>query len=203
MLYALILSSMLGQGQVSTSPTEHELEHHDVLAPIQVIPTRTLRKNIIGIEAGWNSLTGIGLLYTRNIVPHFALDLSAGVAARGGQFGVRGRYNLLTNALTPFVGLGVMYGTGWPDPIDRKDRNSDAVKYSVKIDRSPMAQGVVGLSWQNRHGLSIMGMLGWNQLLRRSNAKITAGVATKSDQDFVKAVVSSGPAAAVNIGYAF
>lgn len=203
MLYALILSSMLGQGQVSTAPTEAEIEHHDVLAPIQVIPTRTLRKNILSAELGWNSLTGFGLVYTRNIVPHFALDASAGIAARGGQFGLRGRYNLLTNALTPFIGLGVMYGTGWPDPIDRKIKDSDVVAYSFKVDRSPMAQGSVGLSWQNRQGLSLMGMLGWNQLLRADNVKVVSGVATETNRNNLKALLSSGPAVAVNIGYAF
>lgn len=82
---------MLGQGQVSTSPSEQEIEHHDVLAPIQVIPTRTLRKTIIG--------------------------------------------------------------AGWPDAIDVKHKNSDDVKYSFRVDRSPIGQGVIGLAWQNRQGL--------------------------------------------------
>lgn len=203
MLYALILSSMLSQGQVSAAPTELEMEHHDVLGPIQVIPTRTLRKNIISAEAGFNGLSDLGLLYTRNVVPHFAFDLGAGVARRGGEFGVRGRYNLLTNTLTPFIGLGVMYGTGLPDPIDFKKRDSDEVKYSAKIDRSPMVQGTVGLSWQNRQGFSLMGMLGWTQLLRARNVKVISGDANDSERDRLKVVFSSAPTVALNIGYAF
>ena len=212
MLYALILSSLLGQGQVSTSPSEAEVEHHDVLAPIQVIPTRTLRKNILGLELGWNSLTGLGLLYSRNIVPHFALDASAGVSLmRGGEFGLRGRYNILTGNLTPFIGLGFLYGTGWPNSIDKttevqEDGNKrNAVDYRVKVDRSPLAQGTVGLSWQNRQGFSLMGMLGWTQLLRASNVKIedVEKVTDKSDKDALKMAISSGPTIALNIGYAF
>jgi len=210
MLYSLILSSMLGQSQVSTSPTLTEVEHHDVLAPIQVIPTRTLRKNILGAEIGWNSLTGLGLLYSRNIVPHFALDASAGVSlARGGEFGLRGRWNILTGNLTPFIGLGFLYGTGWPNPLDKKDvQDGDkVVQYSFKVDRSPMAQGSVGLAWQNRHGFSLMGMLGWTQLMRASNVKLVQEhnnyQFTKSDEDALKMVISSGPTIALNIGYAF
>jgi acylphosphatase len=207
MHYALMLAAILGQSApvaapVATQPTQSELASHDVLAPIKVIPVRHLRKNILSAEFGWNSLSGVGVMYSRNLNAHIALDGSVGISARGGQAGVRGRYNILNRNVTPFVGVGFMYGTGFPDALEAKKDNND-LRFAYRIDRSPFVQGVAGVSWQTRHGLSLMGMAGFNQLLRDGNVKVIAGSATPSDQDNLKKVFSSGPTLAMNIGYAF
>ena len=202
MLTALVLSAMLGQTAVATPPSSQEMEAHNVLAPITVVPVRSLRKNIISASIGWNDLGGEGLQYTRNLSPYFALDGGLGLSFRGAEVGVRGRWNMLNRNVTPFIGLGVGYGTGTPFDFEMKNEAKSA-NYTVKADRSPLAQGTVGVSWQNRQGLSLMGMVGYTQLLRSSNVLVTSGIANDKDRDWLKRILSSGPAVAVNIGYAF
>ena len=66
-----------------------------------------------------------------------------------------------------------------------------------------MVQGTVGLSWQNRQGFSLMGMLGWTQLMRSRNVKVVSGDANDAERDRLKVVFGSAPTVALNIGYAF
>lgn len=200
MITALIFATMLGQTAVAPAPSE--IAAHSVLAPIEIVPVRTLRKNILGLELGWNSLAGVGVQYTRNLHPLFSIDGGLGLSGRGAQIGVRGRYNMLKRNVTPFLGLGFMYGSGTPNEVELRSHNN-AVFY--KVDRSPMAQGTVGVAWQTRHGMSLMGSAGWTQLLRNNNNNvlIKSGTPTKQQNDVLKAVSASGPTLALNVGYSF
>lgn len=203
MLTALILSAMLGQTAVATPPSTQEMDAHSVLAPISIVPVRTLRKNILSLAFGWNNVPGVvGVQYTRNVNPYFAFDTGLGVGLRGAEVGVRGRWNMLNRNVTPFVGLGVGYGTGTFFENTAHDANLNT-DYNVKALPSPLAQGTVGVSWQNRQGMSLMGMVGYTQLLRDSNVKVTSGVAGDKDRKDLKLLIGSGPVVAMNIGYAF
>lgn len=202
MLTALVLSAMLGQTAVATNPSTQEIESHSVLAPITIVPVRELRKNIISYNMGFNS-SGV-LSYTRNTNPYFAVDTSLGLTQRGAEIGVRGRWNMLNRNLTPFLGLGVAYGTGWPIELTQRDLHYGSSSYAMRILPSPLAQATLGLSWQTRKGLSLMGMVGWNQLLRATNVKYVKGERpSDSEQKVNKFIFGSAPIVAFNIGYAF
>jgi hypothetical protein len=203
MHYALILAAMLGQASpVAQVPTTMGLSTSEVLAPITVLPSRTLRKNSISIESGYNSLVGTGFVYSRNIHPHFTLDTGVGFSLRGGQVGLRGRYNLLKSNVTPFVGLGVMYATGIKGDAQVKDDARD-VDYIATLDQSVLTQGSLGVSWQTRHGLSLLGMVGYTPLLTGPNFKVKSGRAPQVDRDILAKAFDGGPTLALNIGYTF
>lgn len=172
----------------------------DVLAPIQVVPVRALRPAHVSVEAGFNGLSGVGMQVGYNFHPHFALDFGGGLSAQTAKVGLRGRYNLLKSEVTPFVGAGVAYGFGTPSVMRNNDNGNEV---SFKIDRSPFAQAVLGVSWVNRHGLSLMASAGWNQLLRGSNVLLKGGRPNERQNRALKYLTGSGPSLALALGYAF
>jgi hypothetical protein len=163
---------------------------------------RAHRKNILAMELGWNSLTGVGALYSRNVHPNVSLDAGLGFSSRGGQFGVRARYNILTDALTPFVGLGFTYGSGF-SAVQEAKNSDDVVRFGYVVRPTPLAQATVGLSWQTLQGFSLMGMLGYAQLLQQINTHVVLGTTNYADRFFLSRIFGSGPVAAINVGYAF
>src|SRR6186713_1386462 len=71
-----------------------------------LLPIRAQRRLALTGEIGWNGLAGFGPVLTYYPGPHFGLDLGLGFSLLGGKIGLRGRYNFLTSAWTPFLGLG-------------------------------------------------------------------------------------------------
>lgn len=207
MLHSFLLAALL-QGAVPVTTAEPVHTTADVLAPIYVVPVRTLRPAQMMVEAGFNGLSGIGLQFGYNFHPHFALDIGGGLSAQTAKLnvsqtaklGLRARYNVLKSDVTPFVAIGAVYGFGTPSAETATDRNNTI---SYKIDRSPFAQAVVGVSWVNRRGVSLMASAGWNQLLRGNNILMKSGRANDRQNKAFKALAGSGPSGSVAVGYAF
>ena len=198
MLHSFLLAALVQ----ASAPVAAEPVHttHDVLAPIEVVPVRALRPAQVSIEAGFNGLSGVGLQVGYNFPPHFAVDVGGGLSTQTAKVGLRGRYNLLKSNVTPFLGAGVVYGFGTPDALTNRDGGNEV---SFKIDRSPFAQAVAGVSYVNRRGLSLMASAGWNQLLRDNNVLIKGGRPNDRQRKAFKYLAGSGPSLALAVGYAF
>ena len=205
MVHTMLLAALLSTG-VAAAPTPAQdqktptVESSDVLAPLRIVPVRKLRPMSVAVEAGINGLTGLGLQLGYNVHPHFALDLAGGLSGQTGRVGLRARYNLLKDNLTPFVGLGVLYGFGTPRALTDTDRGN---KIAYKIDRSPMAQASAGLSWTTRKGFTLLASAGWVQLLRNDNVLIKSGTPNERQRRALKYAAGSGPSASLAVGYAF
>jgi hypothetical protein len=179
--------------------------------PVSSEPIRSRRKLALLGEVGWNSLGGVGAMLTYNVHPHFALDLAGGASLSGWKTGLRGRYNLLTGAFTPFIGAGLSMSSGVEgarfgrDGDDSRDdhdyENFDPereAKYDVR--RSGYAQAVIGFELMHRHGFTWQVSGGYSWLLNRDNFTYLEG---KRDDDLAKVLFGSGPVAAMAFGYAF
>ena len=190
------MSSALGV----VAPDPRTIVAHEPLPELAPIPVRTLRRNVLGGEIGWNTLAGAGEQYSRHLSPYFSLDAGLGICGQAAKLGLRARANLTAASLTPFVGLGLLYGTGTPKPLAIGDRGNII---SYKVDRSPFVQATTGLAWATHQGFSLLASIGWAQLLRRDNVRIKGGTPTRHQLDRLRLAAGSGASLGLALGYSF
>ena len=173
------------------------------------LPIRARRRLALLGEIGWNGLSGFGPMLTYHAHPHFSADFGAGFSLLGGKLGVRGRYNFLKSAFTPFVAVGYNYGTGFgqfpaTDPAhdpNAPDPNADP----VTIDSGPshLIQTVAGIDFMHRRGFTMLGTLGWAWLLNKNNYRVLAGEPTAEEKRGFNFAFKGGLVLGIAIGYAF
>jgi hypothetical protein len=171
------------------------------------LPVRARRRLALLGEIAWNGLAGFGPILTYHVHPHFSADFAAGLSLLGPKVGVRGRYNFLTSAFTPFVGVGYNYGSGFGqftnDPKD--DPSGDPDREPVTIDQGPsyLIQTVVGFDFLHRRGFTMLGTLGWAWLLNQDNYRVLAGKLTHDEEQGFNIAFKGGLVLGVAFGYAF
>jgi hypothetical protein len=184
---ALLCLTLLGQ------------TYDDVLLERSLSPVRAQRPLTIGGELGWNGLAGFGVQLSYDLHPHFSLDSGLGLSATGIKVGLRGRYNLLTNNFTPFVGAGVLLGSGLMGQVARIETQN--ARFDMRLAPSPFAQGVVGLSYVAEGGFAVQASVGWAQLLRDGNYRITER-SGHVDRKGLNTAYGSGLVSSLMLGYA-
>lgn len=196
-MLALLLVSLIS-GSSATSVHAADASAFDGL-PRQVI--RKKRPLMLGAEIGINGLTGFGPAVSYTFNNAWSLDVAAGASAQLVRGGARARYSFMPTAVSPFVGIGVMYGMG--TPYDLKGFQGDeGVVY--RIAGAPFGQAVAGVVYNHRNGFTIMGSLGWVQLLTRgSNVIVESGELSAGQLRGIRYAAGSGPVASVTTGYSF
>lgn len=159
-------------------------------------------------EIGWNGLAGFGPILTYNAHPHFSADFGAGFSLLGGKLGVRGRYNFLKHAFTPFVGVGYNYATGFgefpaTDPAHDPNAKPNAAPVTIESGPSHLIQTVAGIDFMHRRGFTMLGTLGWAWLLNQDNYRVLAGEPTPEEEQGFNIAFKGGLVLGVAIGYAF
>jgi hypothetical protein len=149
---------------------------------------RSQRPWVISGELGWNGLAGVGAVVTRHFSPHLSLDAGLGYSGEGPKVGMRGRYNVLVQEGTPFVGAGFLYGTG-------TQGTSGGSAYTV--GPSPFLQFTVGIEYQSRAGFKSLCAFGYALLLRENLTPANAGPPGERE------LSGGGPVLSLSFGYAF
>lgn len=167
------------------------------------LPVRRERRLALLGELGWNSLAGVGPNITFHAHPHLSFDLGAGLAAIGGKIGLRARYNALESEVTPFIGAGVMLGSGFDAPSSNLASDMDNRELNVKILPSTFLQAVLGVDWTSRDGFTLIGAAGYAWLLGRDNVEIITGTPTAEERRALDIAFRSSLVVSVAIGYSF
>lgn len=162
---------------------------------------RQRRPLMLGAELGINGLTGFGPAVSYTFDGAWSLDAALGLSAQLVRGGARARYTFLTNTLSPFIAIGAMYGVG--TPYDLKGFGDDeTVVY--RVAGAPLGQAVAGVVYNHRNGFTIMGSLGWAQLLTRgSNVIVSSGSLSPAQLKGIRLAAGSGPVISVTTGYSF
>lgn len=170
-------------------------------------PIRAIRKLALMGEIGWNGLAGFGPVLTYHAHPHLSVDLGAGLSLMGGKVGARARYNLLVASVTPFVGLGFVYASGFgPQNINvANDPNADPGRDPVTLELKPsdILQAVVGFELIHRHGFTMLGCLGYSRVLNHHTVNVLAGKLADDERQAVDILFKSGLVLSLAAGYAF
>ena len=169
-------------------------------------PIRARRRLALLGEVGWNGIAGFGPTLTFHLHPHFSLDLGAGLSLLGWKTGLRGRYNLLTGSVTPFIGLGVLGAGGFGDApilINDKDPDPTREKVNIKILPSAWLQTVGGIDWTAPGGFTLVGAVGWATLLSHDPVQLTSGTPNAEERQAFDFVWRSGVVFSTAIGYSF
>lgn len=179
-------------------------------------PTRTRRPVTIGIETGAKGFNGLGLNASYNVTPHWSLDAGGGLGNAGARAGLRGRYNFMTSNWTPFVSLGVDYlfaaDTSFGAYTDPWARMSGSIgdpetrevrKLLYRVQSAPSASAMLGMTYQGPRGFSVLGGLGWSQLLDRKSNIVVTGPLQEDKRRDLELFHGSGPVATLMLGYSF
>jgi outer membrane protein W len=170
-------------------------------------PIRAQRRLALTGEIGWNGLAGFGPVLTYHVHPHFSTELGLGLSLTGWKAGVRARYNLLTSAVTPFVGVGFNATTGLGEvtanAADDPNRDPERDPVTMNIKASHFVQGVVGIDYVHRRGFTLIGCVGYSRLLNDNNVEILAGSLTNEEERGFEIAFKSGPVITVGVGYSF
>jgi hypothetical protein len=170
-------------------------------------PIRARRRLALTGELGWNGLAGFGPVLTYHFLPHFSADFGGGVSLFGWKAGARARYNFLTSPFTPFVGVGfnATSGLGVLTMNDASDPDYDASRSPVTIDVGPsyLVQYTVGFDFIHRRGFTMIGALGYAQLLNHTNVTVVDGELNDEDRTAVNVIWGSGVVISMGFGYAW
>jgi hypothetical protein len=171
-----------------------------------LLPIRAQRRLTLTGELGWNGLAGFGPVLTYHVHPHFSAELGGGFSLLGWKGGLRARYNLLTSALTPFVGVafnGAMgLGRFTTDPAN--DPQGDPEREPATIDAGPsyLLQGVLGLDYIHRGGFTLVGCLGYSHMLS-GGYKVLDGALTEDEEQAFDIAFEGGLVVSIALGYSF
>lgn len=166
-------------------------------------PVRAERRLALLGELGWNGLAGFGVNVSYHAHPQLTFDLGVGLAVVGGKLGLRARYNLLDNPVTPFVGVGLLGATGFEAPtrdIAAEDENREL---NIKLEPSAFLQTVAGLDWTSRTGFTLVSAVGHARLLTHDNVVIITGEPTEEEKRGFAIAFRSGVVISLAIGYSF
>jgi len=168
-------------------------------------PIRAQRRLALLGEVGWNGISGFGANLTYHLDPHFSVDMGGGLSLLGWKVGLRGRYNLLTSRVTPFVGAGVMSAGGFGDtpiPInDQKDATRETV--NVKILPSVWTQAVLGVDWIAPSGFTLIGAAGYAWVVSHDPVQVVTGTPSQAEQQGIDAAFHTGIVCTLALGYSF
>ena len=172
------------------------------------LPIRAQRRLALLGEVGWNGIAGFGPNLVFNVHPHVAFDLGMGISLMGWKVGLRGRYNLLTGPVTPFVGVGAMGAGGLGDspiPITDHADSADPTRptVNIKVLPSAWAQTVAGVDWTSKRGFMLLGCVGYAFLLSHDPVQVTSGTPTKDEQLGFDIAFRSSLVISIALGYAF
>lgn len=170
-------------------------------------PIRARRKLALLGEIGWNGLAGFGAILTYNAHPHIALDLAGGFSLLGWKGGVRARYNLLTANFTPFVGVGFNATSGLgeitSDPKDDPHADPGAVPFTLDLKASYLIQYTLGFDFIHRRGFTLVGAIGYAQLLNKGTVTVLDGDLTSDERAAINVFFKGGAVISLAMGYAF
>lgn len=166
-------------------------------------PIRARRRLALTGEVGWNGIAGFGPVLSYHVAPHFTTELGGGLSLTGWKAGLRGRYNLLTGSVTPFLGAGIMGTSGFgiiKGDFDDQDASTEEV--TIRVRPSAFLQAVAGIDWTARGGFTLIASLGWAYVLNE-NLQIVAGNPTRDERRGFDIAFRSGPVITVATGYSF
>jgi hypothetical protein len=171
------------------------------------LPIRARRRLALLGEVGWNGIAGFGPTLAFHLDPHFTFDLGAGLSLLGWKVGLRGRYNMLTGPVTPFLGVGVMGTAGLGDsPIPINDNNDNGTQtdtVNIRVLPSAFLQTVGGVDWTSKSGFTLLGTVGYAWLLSHDPVQVTSGTPTADERRAFDIAFRSNVVATVAIGYSF
>lgn len=154
-------------------------------------------------ELGWNSLAGFGVNVSFHAHPHLTFDLGVGLAAVGGKVGLRARYNLLDKAVTPFLGAGILAGSGFDAPARDLAADDENRELNIQLRPSTFLQAVVGIDWTSRSGFTLVSSLGYAWLLTSDPVEVITGVPTEEEEKAFDIIFRSSAVVSIAIGYSF
>ncbi|QRO01259.1 hypothetical protein JRI60_20630 [Archangium violaceum] len=163
-------------------------------------PIRSQRRFALMAEAGWNTLSGVGLQATYHFMPSLSLDMAGGLSASGWKGGARFRYNFLASNFTPFLGAGLMMTGGAGDEPISLDTNNNRVLARVKP--APFAQVVGGLEFLADGGFCVSATAGYAFALTQ-NPEIVSGTPNEAQRQAFQLLYGNGISLGLALGYAF
>ncbi len=104
------------------------------------LAVREIRSNAITGNIGWNSLTGVGVIYHNYLAKQLGLEVGIGLATTGVKIGGRFSYLFSEKNFSPFVSGGFMYGLGFGDIEIEYENTQTSNTFSYTISSSPFAQ---------------------------------------------------------------
>ena len=185
-----------------TQHWEAEAQPHE-LAPAasslaEDVPVRELRRIAISGELGWNTLPGLGALFTFHPISEIALETGLGISPAGLKTGLRARWNILPSSWTPTIGAGLLYATGSGDTDAESELNGKDI--SFKVLGSPFAQLVAGVNFTGEDHFFFSALAGYALLLREKNVVLTEGEPDPDDFDVLKSILGGGIVLSITVG---
>ncbi len=184
------------------------------------IPVREQRPFALGVEGGWNGLTGLGGVATYYVIPQLAVDAGVGRGNSGLRGSARLRYLPLTDNFTPHLGAGVQYGLGLSSPVEREqiphtppggepiDREdlppgTQWPTYDLGIGSQLRLQAVVGVDLVTDGGFNLVLNVGYSYPVGGNNFRYAGYTPTVEERKSDAFNYGGGYAASVQLGYAF
>lgn len=164
-------------------------------------PIRIDRNFAISLEAGWRTLSGLGVNASFFPNENMGIDLGVGLSFLGTRAGIRGRYMISKNNFSPYVGAGLTYSPTSIDDIEIEDADNLGTYYYLDTHPSLFGQVLFGLEYISKGGF----YLGWNIGYAPSLKENYSFDQTppESMELGVKLIYGSSISTAINIGYAF
>lgn len=154
-----------------------------------------------GIDFGWNSLTGLGVVFSGTPIAHIEVDAGAGLSALGYRAGTRLRLTPMTGSFRPFIGGGLSMSAG---TFGRKAKlDTDDNKIEFKVKPAPYAQLVVGFEAFSEEGWLFLLAAGRAFALRDGNYEVVSGTPNKTQNDVLELLYGSGAAISLEVGKRF
>ncbi len=167
------------------------------------LPIRAERRLALIGETGWNSLAGFGPNLIFHAHPRLSFELGVGLGLIGGKIGLRARYNFLDGAVTPFIGVGLIGGSGFDEPTGEISSAEEGSDLNIKLRPSTFLQTVIGIDWTRGNGFTLVSALGYAWMLSEDNVEILTGVPTREERRAFDALFRSSIVISIGLGYSF
>lgn len=129
----------------------------------------------------WNSLEGLGILYSHRATPQVVFEGGAGLSALGLKYGIRSRYLFTPNTVSPFVGIGFMQGSGADDLTATLESGSSEVEINYDLKPINFLQFTTGIDIVTRPGFSVLLVAGWAKALNEGVENVLYDGMTESE----------------------
>jgi hypothetical protein len=201
-LMAIGVSLLLPLQAVASTPSASatDPEAPSAPAPPAELSPRAKHAVALGLEAGWNSLTGVGPVMT--FYPHrlVGIDAGAGLSAMGGKLGLRLRATFIDGPATPFIGAGITWASGTSQDIQTVDQGNTV---SIRLKASSFAQITGGVDLMSESQWTFIGAVGYAILLGGENVTVTSGVPDPVQQKAFDLLYKSGIVVSISVGRSF